>query len=274
MVDEIQKESTRFFYISLAFISVRCASIAITQPAEVIRINEQKNFSPSTLQTFKNLYKTGGIKGFYTGTAASFFKTAMKESYRGPAMAYLPILLENNSLTNKFNNNIINSTFFITAFCFLDTIMSSPIDRIKMLQITQPGYRGLKDILGNNLYAGFTKIYLHNLLSWGSFFIVDDAIKRRFYNKDKQRYHYFSNLATGGVVGFINTPLSLAVTHYTKHNPLTNVSIFSFYKDIVSKQGFSSVFCGWKTRVFQSIIGGTITSLLRDWSSKEVAKRP
>ena len=175
-----------------------CASHPLDTIKTKIQDNELKNIKMNIYQTIKNIYKTNGLSGFYTGITSRLIGIIPMRTIYWTSMDYSNKIIENK---NDYIKYIFPALFIGTC----QTIIDNPIEVIKIKLMTSDD----KKINYNNLFKGFTPTLTRNIVFC---FFVNNSI--RINNENK-----FMAAGIGGLVGsIISHPFDIIKTEMQRCN--------------------------------------------------------
>ena len=225
--NESSKESLSF-YLETALIGIARGAIGLVweHPLDSIKTQWQTNIQvvkPSEIIYY--IYNQKGIIGFYRGFIPNLIRQSTKNLYRWPLMIYLPTYFK--KINNYFlNDSKLNTDTFCkiqTGFSIanLETFLISPLERFKVIFMTQSNEENRKYSLLKNFYEvnkgnllkelfrGVEASLLKSNVSWISFLYLDH--KTRSFLKSRRKVDKLDNIDiffASIVVGVGNLTLS------------------------------------------------------------------
>lgn len=167
----------------LAMGAVRSATInTIVYPIEVIKTNQQINFSLKSHEAALHLFKSSGFKGFFRGFSAHFSKGIIKQTVWWPAIAYIPPEL------TKYNLSSIEESL-ITGISVgtLDALVNSPLEKWRILaSIDKKNSINNQSILKEG-WSGFFPYWKRQSVTWSLFFIGQHHFNKPYKKKNENK---------------------------------------------------------------------------------------
>jgi hypothetical protein len=277
---ELLSQYKTMFKTSAAFAGARACTGLLDQPLDVIETTQQAVPGKGLFATIRNIYKTHGIKRFYTGYLPNLVNSSVTACYRGPIICFFPKMLNRHIPEgSQAKYPWLSTVFTIPILVGLDTTVSTPLERIKNLQITGSTYRSMfhtvKSTPGTELFQGLQVIFVQKAVSWSSFLLLDDlgksAIRRLSQSGEVTALPLLgSSFCVGTMMAVINTPFSFAVVQAQKESPVTEKNALRIINGFIKKNGLASIFSGWRGRVLQSILNVYVVSALREWVTEYI----
>lgn len=261
--------------------------LVIEHPLDTVKTRCQANLGGgSPLEVFKQTFKEGGIKPFYSGAFPNGLRVALKQAYRYPMMLGLPPFFEQalpDSLQTAFPS-IVKTAAGITIAGF-ETFLC-PLERLKVYLMTaEKGEKRIRRFFSQNqnqlfseLTRGLNAVFARQVTSWVSFLVTED----KFKNWERKRTNttqlsFFSLIKVSFCVGCANTlvnmPFDTVKTNLQKKNFIANEGVLKTMLKIVKTHGMRGLYAGASVRLFQYMIQSAVTVTLLDslessWKTK------
>jgi len=223
-------------------------------------------FIMQPIDTVKNLKQSNQYQGLQ--------KTKIKNLYKGlmpfttqMSLKYFLRFYTFNKLKSKDNNDIKNFGAGLTAG-FIESLLITPFELIKTnLQTSNNRYPLIvvKNIYKENgiigLYKGFISTASRQCINQSFNFTIYYKLRNKFINETEKPNILkiaSSALISSSIGPIINNPFDVIKTRY--QNPKYNYpSIKYAFKDIIKKEGISTLWKGIELRLFRVCGGQVIT---------------
>ena len=158
----------------------------------------------------------------------------------------------------------------------IDTTVTTPLSRIKNLQITGQISRGfwstLQTMPVKELFRGYEAIGIQQISGWTSFLVLDEAskhfIRKCHPDNPLSNYEIFASSACIGVaLAIIDAPFGNLVLQSQKSTPIAEKSPLAILNQIIKQDGGKAVFAGWRGKIFQSVLNTCLASVFREWAT-------
>lgn len=249
-------------------------SLALDCPLENVIIKKQITQHPYASIIWQT-YNQTGIKGFYYGFWARFLGVVGKNFYSWPAYTLTPYFFQSyfpNAYSQIYGAHELCSSL---AIAFLSMI-STPLERLRTLKITQPNKYRLSHLWGislQELYRGSLMHFQYSFLDIYSFLMLEKAIRsqtKKIAEKPNLAWTHFA---------FIGTSLALIQTALT--TPLMTIRVnlqahgfhiskelkknsFDVFKERLKQGGIKSLYGGWQARWGRCAFTFSLDSFLID----------
>jgi solute carrier family 25 2-oxodicarboxylate transporter 21 len=176
--------------------------VSVSHPIDRIKTEMQTlaltNSNSSIRSAVRNIYNSGGIKGFYSGIIPRLFGIIpMRLTYWGTMKTMNGVTKHQNAIVQYFVPGIVTGC--------VQTIIDNPIEVLKVKLMT-----GAKTVKMGNLYDGFTPCMIRNIM-----FAVPVCICTNVFGTE----HPFIAGATGGFVGsMISQPFDVIKTEIQRYS--------------------------------------------------------
>ena len=190
---------------------VRAVSVhTLIHPLEVVKVRFQNAKSETMLKITENLFQEHGFKGFYKGFNAQILKIGVKQVWCWPLILHLPDRINNTSF-NELQKQAL------TGFCIasIDALISTPIEKAKMLAIVSKNKDGFSDHLFHKIYKGFFFHWMKLSVCWMTFLTTQKHLRtQKRFNKEKLSLQDLGEIGikTAFVVSFVAAPFDLLST--------------------------------------------------------------
>lgn len=237
-------------------------------------INYQYKHGGTFSNTFKLLYKQGGIPRFYRGVFVAIIQAPL--SRFGDTAMNTGVLhyLNNNDSTKEWN--MASKTFYCSLFSGLWRVNLMPIDTLKSsLQVNnKEGVQILKNKISNHgfrvLYNGGLGAFSASMMGHFPWFFTHNYLSSIIpISKDEDKISKYSKYA---LIGFSSSFVSDIVSNsfrvlkIYKQTDKNNISYYDSVKEIVRKHGISNLFTrGLKTKILTNGIQSVLFTIL--WKS-------
>jgi hypothetical protein len=249
-------------------------AIIISHPFDFLKtkIQSSSEKSTSSISLSIKIYNTYGIKGFFKGYLPSLYRSLFKETYRSPLRGFLDYKFEN--IFRSYNKSF-TKTLTAISMAITDTVILSPIERVKVLVMTNNSEanpikafwrnkpKGLQ--LSHYLFKGLTVSLVRSILSWTSFLVCEEKI-RHYYELRSKSLSLANRITIGVLSGIINglitqpfdtikTNIQKSTEQKDKLNSIYKMGLFLFQQN-----GIKGLYAGFNVRLFQYSIIGVFSS--------------
>jgi solute carrier family 25 carnitine/acylcarnitine transporter 20/29 len=219
--------------------------VGISYPADVVKVQMQKNLHPTTMQAVKQIAKTD-IRKFYRGSSIAFITIGIERS-----LQYYYLEKMNKQMVNPYASSFVAS--------LVSSVYNLPMQylttNIALLDKTKENVsvnQYVKNTSFKQLYKGYFVETPKNIL--GSTIYLGTYLKLRNTTDNKSLYPWFGGFS-GMLTWLVIYPLDTIKTDYqtTKNKRMYELirercanSVTSFYKGItpVLMRTFPSAFAG------------------------------
>lgn len=236
--------------------------------------NYQYKHSGSFTETFKILYKQGGIPRFYRGLSVALIQAPLSR-FGDTAMNTGVLNYLNNSESTK-EWNMTTKTFYCSLFSGLWRVNLMPIDTLKSsLQVNNnEGLQIVRKKVSNHgfrvLYNGGLGAFTATMMGHFPWFFTHNYLSSIIpISKDEDKISKYSKYA---VIGFSSSfasdivSNSFRVLKIYKQTDKNNISYYASVEQIVKKHGFMNLFTrGLKTKIITNGIQSVLFTVL--WKS-------
>lgn len=175
----------------------------ITLPICTIKTNHQVYNNKSMMITINNIYKTGGMMGFYQASIPAVISQVLSTTSKYTFYRYFTNL-RNTNKDDIFNNSINGIMGGIAG-----SVISHPVDVWKNYKQRNESYtKAIKKYNYKILYQGYSQSLLKNIVLYSILYPVYD------YYYYKTNNNIVSSIGTTITVGFITQPLDYLKTRY------------------------------------------------------------
>eukprot|EP01130_Rhizamoeba_saxonica_P015469 TRINITY_DN6945_c0_g1_i1.p2 TRINITY_DN6945_c0_g1~~TRINITY_DN6945_c0_g1_i1.p2 ORF type:complete len:287 (-),score=30.22 TRINITY_DN6945_c0_g1_i1:100-960(-) len=237
-------------------------------------VNYQYRHGLSTTEAFRILYRTGGIKRFYSGVSFAFILAPVSKFGDIAWNSFVIDYLTNNKNTNKLPLSV--KTFISSLFASSWRVLIFPLDTCKSMKQVE-GRKGmirLKEKIRVNgirvLYHGGSMTFANTLVSHFPWFFTYHTLNNNL-PESTSPYTKFSRRA---VIGFFASSLSatcsncLKILKTYKQTSREVQGYASIFKKIYNTEGLSGILGrGLKTRILANGAQGIVFTVV--WKSIE-----
>jgi hypothetical protein len=244
--------------------TVTSIRLALEYPFWSIRVNMQSNpiENTSMFTSAKNIYKSGGFKGFYAGATPYFLGSLCKQAYRLPAISLLPGYFKSWVPESWENNYGLPHIAAASSLALAETTVFGPIERLVRYKMV---HNKLSKISIRFLYTGTGVNLAQNMLCWNLFSMLENFGQTQA--KHLLKKEDLSITETFGVGLFVGVSMTLvtqpvdALQTFAQTRPVTNDQpLFTAYKNHIKQHGLlKSCFAGTKAALIQGVIGASAT---------------
>jgi len=237
-------------------------------------INYQYKHGGTFSNTFKLLYKQGGIPRFYRGVSVAIIQAPL--SRFGDTAMNTGVLhyLNNNNSTKEWN--MATKTFYCSLFSGLWRVNLMPIDTLKSsLQVNnKEGLQIVRKKVSNHgfkvLYNGGLGAFSATMMGHFPWFFTHNYLSSVIpISKDEGKITKYSKYALIGFSSSFASDIvsnSFRVLKIYKQTDKNNISYYDSIKEIVRKHGISNLFTrGLKTKILTNGIQSVLFTIL--WKS-------
>jgi len=173
--------------------AVRSAAVnTLTYPIEVVKTNQQVNFSLKSYEAALRLFKSDGFKAFFRGFPAHFSKGMIRQTVWWPAIAYIPPKLSKYDLSST-EQSVILGTSVATA----DAVINSPLEKWRVLASVGKGSSINTRSIIKEGWSGFFPYWRRQSVTWSLFFIGQHHFNKPYKNgNENKRLTTFQVLST------------------------------------------------------------------------------
>ena len=260
---------------SASFVAAKMGLGIIEHPTEIVIAQQQLNPKLTIVQATQSRYSEKGARGFYAGFPSNMAHMAIKSAYRAPMLCQFPEFCKSKLPETYYERYpYLPIMLTIPILSALDTTITTPLSRIKNLQITgqiNQGFWGtLKKTPVKELFRGYEAVGIQQVSGWTSFLVLDEASKYflRKYHPDKPISNYeilASSACIGVALAIIDAPFGNLVLQSQKSTPAAEKRSLAILNQIIKQEGGTAVFAGWRGKVFQSVLNTCLVSVFREW---------
>lgn len=234
-----------------------------------VKVHMQNNPSKNqhAIKTAKALYQQKGVfKGWYPGAAPFFMLTLFKQSYRLPALVFLPNYFQNWVPEEWEFKHQLTSVGAATTLSLFEASVFGPIERVVSYKMI---HDKLPSITVRFLYTGTGISLSKGLYSWNLFSTLENFANRKA--KNLLNTNTLDTQSTFGVGVFVGCSMT-ALTH-----PLSTLQTFAQtrsvedpkpmltgFKEYLKKNGTKALFSGIRPALAQGIVRSSITVFALD----------
>ncbi|MEY3183219.1 MAG: hypothetical protein RLZ35_1204 [Pseudomonadota bacterium] len=265
MKKSIDDRIKTFFSDYSVIVSTTALHIACEYPLWSIKVHMQNDPSKhqNILITAKDIYrKKGFINGFYSGAMPFCALTLCKQSYRLPALSFLPNYYQ-SWLPESFESNDygIPNIATATTLSIFETTVFGPVERVVCYRVI---HKELPSITIKFLYTGTGIAFGKGLFSWNLFcglenFAQTQAKKLLKTDKLNTQSTFGVGIFVGSATTMISQPLSGLQTFAQTRLPQDNGSLLTGFKAHLKKHGTTALFAGIRPALLQGIVRSSIT---------------
>lgn len=248
-------------------VSRNLIAVALELPCDVV-ITRMQAFNSTFVAESKEIYRMGGILGFYRGIAPKVTTILAKNFYIWPLLGTMPkvyqeILPEEwDDKWGGVTKKILTGLTMATA----DAIIMTPIDRIKTLQITRQGSSSVFQYMKTQpkgfipeMMRGFMPTFYGNCIFWVPYLGTDHYLRNSL--KDWRRgvpLTLSQILIVSSTLSLMDVGLWLpfqAVKTYIqkeKNSSIKYESTLQVIRTIYHSQGIKGLYCGWRLEIVRT----------------------
>ena len=270
-------ERTSQLLISAAIgVSRTIGGLPLEHPLDTIRTRWQANptYSRNALEVVREIYKSKGLLGFYSGAIPNTTRRAVKQTYRWPMMLFFPSFYRDRLLPSPIQQRYPRLPKILTGLSIanFEILVINPLERLKVWLMTSPERISLLEFFRQRLntgdvvrelYRGTSAVFYRQNVSWVTFLYVDELTKTKFREyKQNQDLTHLDLFAAGMIVGLVNTgammPFDYVKTQKQKFFQ-NNQSMFEIFKTTLKQEGITRFYVGWKVYLVQYAIVAILT---------------
>ena len=123
-------------------VSRTIGGLPLEHPLDTIRTRWQANptHSRNALEVTREIYKSKGFLGFYSGAIPNTTRRAVKQTYRWPMMLFFPNFYRNHVLSDRIQQNYPRLPKILTGLSIanFEILVINPLERLKVWLMTSP----------------------------------------------------------------------------------------------------------------------------------------
>ena len=134
----------------------------------------------------REIYSTKGMKGFYAGAIPNMTRCLLKNTYRYPLMVGLPSFYNSHLPQTIRDSKEVLRLLTGCSIAFFESTITCPIERLKVYFMTTSEkfsyaefFRQNKGRLAQELFRGFTPLFMRQSMAWIMFLQVDLIVKKQ-----------------------------------------------------------------------------------------------
>lgn len=257
-------------------VSRTVGGLPLEHPLDTIRTRWQANptNSNSTLQVVREIYKSKGFLGFYSGAIPNTTRRAIKQTYRWPMMLFFPNFYRNHVLSKHIQTQYPRLPKILTGLSIanFEILVINPLERLKVWLMTSPTRVSLLDFfrqqkngpdIVRELFRGTSAVFYRQNISWVTFLYTDELTKSKFREyKQSQDLSPIDLFIAGMLVGLVNTtammPFDYIKTQKQKYYQ-NNQSMMYIFRTTLKQEGIARFYVGWKVYLVQYAIVAILT---------------
>lgn len=257
-------------------VSRTIGGLPLEHPLDTIRTRWQANpaYSQNALQVAREIYKSKGFLGFYSGAIPNTTRRAIKQTYRWPMMLFFPNFYRDHVLLDSIQKNYPRLPKILTGLSIanFEILVINPLERLKVWLMTSPKRISLLEFfrqrvnsseIVRELYRGTSAVFYRQNVSWVTFLYTDELTKAKFREyKQTQDLSHIDLLIAGMIVGLVNTgammPFDYVKTQKQKFFQ-NNHSMIDIFKTTLKQDGIGRFYVGWKVYLIQYAIVAILT---------------
>ena len=263
-----QKNDSRKNIIAGSFAGI--AEAVVTWPFENIKTKMQfKGNNLNLKNTAFEIYKTGGITGFYRGLTPVLFFNIPKVAIRFYSYNISSVYLQNKSF-NKDSISILSGLF---AGFIESTLVTVPSETIKTKMIRFP-HMSTFDVIKENgirgLYLGYFPTLYRQSLNQASRFYFFNKYKDYISSREKftNTHSFYGGVGAGIFSVIISSPMDVLKTQMQEKSAKEKSNMIQLSKTIYNTYGLSGFWRGSLARLMRVAPGQGIMFLTFDYVSK------
>jgi hypothetical protein len=255
--------------------------LPLEHPLDTIRTRWQANpaRSGNALEVAREIYKSKGFLGFYSGAIPNTTRRAVKQTYRWPMMLFFPNFYRNHVLSDRIQQRYPRLPKILTGLSIanFEILVINPLERLKVWLMTSPNRISLLEFfrqrvnyrdITRELYRGTSAVFYRQNVSWVTFLYADELTKTKFREyKQTQDLTHIDLFVAGMIVGLVNTgammPFDYVKTQKQKFFQ-NNESMINIFKTTLKQDGITRFYVGWKVYLVQYAIVAILTVNILD----------
>lgn len=272
-------------------VSRTIGGLPLEHPLDTIRTRWQANpaNSSSAFQVARDIYKSKGALGFYSGAIPNTTRRAVKQTYRWPMMLFFPNFYKDRVLSDRIQKQYPRLPKILTGLSIanFEILVINPLERLKVWLMTSPTRISLLEFFHRRadardaireLYRGTSAVFYRQNVSWVTFLYTDELTKAKFRQyKGTQDLTHIDLFAAGMIVGLVNTgammPFDYVKTQKQKFYQ-NNESMLNIFKTTMKEEGIARFYVGWRVYLVQYAIVAILTVNVLDKLEQTFKKSP
>ncbi|CAF4382879.1 unnamed protein product [Rotaria sp. Silwood2] len=268
--------SSQLLISALVGASRTLGGLPFEHPLDTIRTRWQANptYSHNALLVARELYKSKGFLGFYSGAIPNTTRRAIKQTYRWPMMLFFPSFYRNYVLPDRIQQQYPRLPKILTGMSIanFEILVINPLERLKVWLMTSPTRISVLEFfrrcadgrdIARELYRGISAAFYRQNISWVTFLYTDELTKTKLREyRQSENLTHFDLFAAGMIVGLVNTgammPFDYVKTQKQKFFQ-NNQSMMDIFKKTLKTEGIGRFYVGWKVYLVQYAIVAILT---------------
>ncbi|CAF1570176.1 unnamed protein product [Adineta ricciae] len=272
-------------------VSRTIGGLPLEHPLDTIRTRWQANptYSRNALEVVREIYRSKGILGFYSGAIPNTTRRAIKQTYRWPMMLFFPNSYRNHILPSRIQQRYPRLPKILTGLSIanFEILIINPLERVKVWLMTSPKRISLLEFfrqrvntvdIVRELYRGTSAVVYRQNVSWVTFLYADELTKTKLREyKKTQDLNHLDLFLSGMIVAVVNTgammPFDYVKTQKQKFFQ-NNQSMFEIFRTTLKQDGLSRFYVGWKIYFVQYAIVAILTVNVLDKLEQKFKNSP
>jgi len=219
---------------------------SLIYPMEVIKVQQQQHFNQEkSYQVFFRLFKEGGFASFYRGILPQLMKTSIKQAWCWPIIVELPAYLRQYNV-KPFTQQAATGL----AIASIDAIISTPLERAKMLSIVAAKSSFSLRKIYKNGWFGLVTHWAKLTIAWSTFLVSQKYLREKYSNQKLTLYQsIIVGIKVAAVVSIASAPFDVANT--LKQSQNKNLTF------LFSGHPLRNMYRGWPLNALSLIIHNT-----------------
>ncbi|TMW53334.1 hypothetical protein DOY81_001634, partial [Sarcophaga bullata] len=241
MVDN-KKRLNRWYFGGVS----SAAAVCITHPLDLLKVHLQTQQLPrkTIVQTVFEIYKAGGIKGFYRGMSASLLRQLTYSNARFGIYEYGKFYIDTHSVGQTLSLAVLAGTFGGAVGVPFDVVNVRMQNDLKLPKEQRRNYKHAIDGLYRvsneegikSLFRGGSAAILRGVMMTMGQNVCYDKIKNAILKNtelgDNMPTHFLTSFMTGGIATLFTQPLDVMKTRLMNAKPGQYSGLFAVAKDI------------------------------------------
>lgn len=231
---------------------------------------------PTARGQVRAVFRESGVPGFYRGGLANFSRLSFKAAYRGPTRPAVKSAVARCVHDGPRKQEVVNAATGV-AMALADTIVLTPLERLKVVAMTAPtGTRLWAPLAGwwrdgtvvQQLTRGMLPSFLRSSSSWTTWLVleerVDTTVRRSAFVAQQSWFvgEVLRSLITGIIGGLVNVgatlPFENVKTQFQRHGSVERRSIAAVLAYLFAQRGLRGVYAGASVRLPSYVLVGAI----------------